>query len=93
MTDRWETENPDGWQSMDYYAIRILHLRGRITLSKKQKLAICYFSQIDLHVDLQTCRLYGRPACEPYSLITSKLGKLPYCLPMQWQSRRLQTTN
>ena len=28
-----------------------------------------------------------------YSLIAHKLGKLPYCLPMLWQSRRLQTTN
>ena len=93
MTDRWETENPDGWQSMDYYAIRILHLRGRITLSKKQKLAIWYFSQIDLHVDLQTCRLYGRHTYELYSLIAHKLDKPPYCLSMLWQSHQLQTTN
>ena len=70
-----------------------LHLRGRIPPSKKQKLAIWYFSQTDLHAGLQTCGLYDWPACGPYSLIAHKLGKLPYYLPILWQSRRLQTTN
>ena len=86
-----ETANERDIQSLLWYFIAsAVFLCGN---AKKQKSAIWYFSQTDLHADLQTCGLYGRPACEPYSLIAHKLGKLPYCLPMLWQSRRLQTTN
>ena len=88
MTDRWETENSDGWQSMDCSAIRFLHLRGGIPPSKKQQFYICHRP-----VGLLTCRLYGRHTCKLYSLLAHKFDKPTYCLPMLWQSRRLQTTN
>ena len=79
MTDRWETENSDGWQSMDCSAIRFCIWEGE-SLPQRNKISNMVF-------------LTNRPACWPYSLIAHKLGKLPYYLPILWQSRRLQTTN
>ncbi len=48
MTDRWETGNSDGWQSMDCSAIRFLHLRGRIPPSKKQQTSEIYKACFDI---------------------------------------------
>ena len=79
MTYRWKTENSDGWQSIDYSVTRFLHLRVRISHSKKQESAYGIFYRPTC---MPTCGLYGRLICKLYSLIAHKSGKLPYWLPM-----------
>lgn len=63
MTDRWETENSDGWQSMDCSAIRFLHLRGGIHPSKKT--AILYLPQTGRLADLPAIRQAHMQAIQP----------------------------
>ena len=89
MTDRWEIEYSDGWQSIDSFTIRFFFRRKNPSLKETRS------SNSVFATDQLDCRsaLYGRHACELYSLITHKLDKPPYYLPMLWQSHHSQTTN
>ena len=78
MTDRWEIEYSDGWQSIDSFTIRFFFRRKNPSLKETRS------SNSVFATDQLDCRsaLYGRHACELYSLITHKLDKPPYYLPM-----------
>ena len=77
MTDRWETGNSDGWQSMYCFAIRFLHLRGRIPPSKKQQTSEIYKACFDISQRVQHFFTVTQRNKNPQFIICHRPADLP----------------